>query len=99
MKRVMISVLPIFVVLIALTISASGRPAHQADNSSKPATQQPSSTQADPGEKVFNTNCARCHQPPMALPPRITGTIVMHMRVRARLSRQDERLLLKFLAP
>jgi cytochrome c5 len=51
------------------------------------------------GEQVFMTNCSRCHLPPMSLSPRITGTVLMHMRVRARLSREDEKLLLKYLAP
>jgi cytochrome c5 len=51
------------------------------------------------GEQVFATNCSRCHAAPMSLPPRITGTVVMHMRVRARLSQHDEQLLLKYLAP
>jgi cytochrome c2 len=51
------------------------------------------------GEKVFADNCSRCHQPPMSLPPRITGTILMHMRTRARLSREDEQALLHFMAP
>lgn len=54
---------------------------------------------AKTGEQVFMTNCSRCHVPPMSLPPRITGTVIMHMRVRARLSRDDEKLLLKYLAP
>jgi cytochrome c5 len=53
----------------------------------------------DRGERVFMVNCARCHTPPMTLPPRITGTVVMHMRVRERLSRSDEQSLLKYLAP
>ena len=35
----------------------------------------------------------------MSIPQRVTGTIIMHMRVRARLSRQDEQLLLKYMAP
>jgi cytochrome c5 len=51
------------------------------------------------GELIFQQNCARCHQPPMSLSPRITGTVVMHMRVRARLSRDQERELLRYLAP
>ena len=56
--------------------------------------------QAQPtGDSVFQANCGRCHMPPMVLSPRITGTVVMHMRTRARLSRQDEQLLLKYLAP
>jgi cytochrome c5 len=51
------------------------------------------------GEQVFMTNCSRCHVPPMSLSPRITETVLMHMRVRARLSQEDETLLLKYLAP
>jgi cytochrome c5 len=51
------------------------------------------------GEQVFAQNCSRCHMPPMSIPPRITGTIVMHMRTRARLSREDEKALLAFMAP
>jgi cytochrome c5 len=58
-----------------------------------------SSPQADVGERVFAANCSRCHQAPMGLPPRMTGTVIMHMRTRARLSREDEKLLLRFLAP
>jgi hypothetical protein len=51
------------------------------------------------GERVFMANCSRCHVPPMSITPRTTGTIIMHMRVRARLSRRDEQLLLKYMAP
>jgi cytochrome c5 len=51
------------------------------------------------GEQVFAQNCGRCHQPPSTLAPRITGTVIMHMRTRARLSANDEKLLLKYLAP
>jgi cytochrome c5 len=50
------------------------------------------------GEKIFQQNCARCHIPPMILNPRITGTVIDHMRVRARLSRKEQKLLLKYLA-
>lgn len=51
------------------------------------------------GEEVFMQNCSRCHKPPMTISPRTTGTVVMHMRVRAKLSRQDEQALLRYLAP
>lgn len=63
----------------------------------KPATSQAS--KAKSGEQVFNDNCARCHMPPMVIGPRITGTIIMHMRTRARLSQKDQERLLKYLAP
>jgi cytochrome c5 len=53
----------------------------------------------DRGERAFNANCFRCHQAPESLNPRITGTVVRHMRVRANLSAQDERDILRFLNP
>jgi mono/diheme cytochrome c family protein len=51
------------------------------------------------GERAFTANCSRCHMPPMTIPPRITGTVLMHMRVRARLSREDQQAILKFMTP
>lgn len=51
------------------------------------------------GERVFKQNCSRCHEAPQSFPPQISGTIVRHMRVRASLSAQDEKALLKFLNP
>lgn len=51
------------------------------------------------GERVFKQNCSRCHEAPQGFPAQISGTIVRHMRVRASLSAQDERALLKFLNP
>jgi cytochrome c5 len=51
------------------------------------------------GEKKFEQNCNRCHNAPQELPRRITGTVLLHMRVRASLSEADERAILHFLAP
>lgn len=51
------------------------------------------------GERVFQQNCARCHTAPESFSPRISGTIVRHMRVRASLSQHDEKELLKYLNP
>jgi len=64
-------------------------------------TAQPAHTavQQDPGDRVYQANCARCHSAPEELSPRIAPTIVMHMRVRANLSAKDQQLLLKYLAP
>jgi hypothetical protein len=53
----------------------------------------------DPGEQAFKANCSRCHNPPETLNPRITGTVIRHMRVRANLSAADEREILKYLNP
>lgn len=62
---------------------------HASDNGSQSAKPN--------GEDVFNANCGRCHAPPMTLSPRVTGTVLMHMRTRARLSTQDEQALLKYM--
>jgi cytochrome c5 len=64
--------------------------------------QQPAATKLDEsaeGEKRFRTNCGRCHHPPEDLSPREARAVVRQMRVRAMLSAEDERLILKFLAP
>ena len=55
--------------------------------------------QEDPGGRIFKANCGRCHSAPEGLPPRISGTVLMHMRVRANLSAKDQEALLKYLAP
>jgi len=89
-------------VLLLLSSLAFANAALQTEQSSpnKGQSKSSSSQNAQPtGEEVFKTNCGRCHVPPMVIPSRITGTVIMHMRTRARLSRQDEQLLLKYLAP
>ncbi len=49
------------------------------------------------GEKRFRTNCGRCHQSPHKLSPRMMGTAVRHMRVRANITEDDMRLILEFI--
>jgi cytochrome c5 len=77
----------------------AGPPRQGADSGRQTSSRAVSAAPENPGERVFAVNCSRCHQAPMSLPPRITGTVIMHMRTRARLSAQDQRLLLKYLAP
>jgi mono/diheme cytochrome c family protein len=49
------------------------------------------------GEKRFRTNCGRCHQPPHKFPPRVMATAIRHMRVRAMITDEDMRLILKYM--
>ena len=56
-------------------------------------------SQAGDGAKKFDENCSRCHNAPEGFSPRISGTIVRHMRVRASLSKKDTEAILKFLNP
>ncbi len=67
---------------------------HQPDTATQVHTVKP-----DKGQQVFNRNCSRCHNAPEGFSPRISGTIAMHMRVRANLSDADYRALLRFLNP
>ena len=59
----------------------------------------PAETGQQEGQRVFAENCSRCHNAPQGFSPRIAGTISRHMRVRANLSAEDERALLRFLNP
>jgi len=87
--------------LLAQTQSASSaKPTKQSGK--KTATQSPAVATAaaqDPGERKFQENCSRCHSAPEQISPRIAGTVLRHMRVRASLSAQDERDILRYLAP
>jgi cytochrome c5 len=53
----------------------------------------------DDGQKIFDQNCSRCHNAPMGFSPRISGTVVRHMRVRAGLSEKDAQALMRFFNP
>jgi mono/diheme cytochrome c family protein len=59
----------------------------------------PSASESNRGERVFKQNCSRCHNPPQGIPPRITGSTLLHMRVRASLSAADEKAVLRFMHP
>lgn len=58
-----------------------------------------SKTPEDEGQHIFETQCSRCHNAPEGFSPRISGTIVRHMRVRASLSQREEQVLLHFFNP
>jgi hypothetical protein len=49
------------------------------------------------GEQRFHANCGRCHAVPQKFPPRMMGTILRHMRVRATITEQDRRLILFYM--
>ena len=70
----------------------------QGSRQQSTATRANNNTHSE-GQRVFEQNCARCHTPPEGFSPRISGTIALHMRVRASLSEQDYQELLRFLNP
>ncbi len=92
--------------LIALTAAPLLPPvmAQQDQSPATPASKKPTVAQAAPqqeddGQRIFEQNCSRCHNAPEGFSPRISGTIVRHMRVRASLSKHDEEELLHFFNP
>ena len=50
------------------------------------------------GEKRFRANCGRCHAAPPKFAPRMTATIVRHMRVRATLTDEDMHLIIRYMS-
>jgi mono/diheme cytochrome c family protein len=89
--------------LIALTAAPLLPPVMMQDQPQQ-ATQKTTTAKApqqneEEGERIFQQNCSRCHNAPEGFSPRITGTIVRHMRVRASLSKHDEEELLHFFNP
>ena len=49
------------------------------------------------GEQRFRANCGRCHNAPQKFPPRMMATILRHMRVRATITNEDQRLILFYM--
>ena len=87
-----------FVLMAALIpVLAQTSPPDPSRKAKETRAAQPGSAQVERGQEVFEQNCSRCHNPPRAIPPQITGTILRHMRVRASLSATDEKALLRFM--
>jgi mono/diheme cytochrome c family protein len=95
------SALPLAIFLLGslLAWAQASSSSQNAGHAVSPPAQHTMPTATDRGERAFRANCGRCHNPPEQLSPRITGTVLRHMRERALLSPQDERDILKFLAP
>ncbi len=104
-RRIFLAGVQILIVGVMLLAGSSagqqgGKPASaQATSSAKPAATGAPDDQSwqVEGEKRFHANCGRCHQSPHKFPPRMVMTIERHMRVRATLSDEDMRLIVRYL--
>lgn len=74
---------------------APPQPTPQAQQA-RQSTKSEQSERAE-GEQRFRENCGRCHQPPHKFPPRVMAAAIRHMRVRAMLTEEDMRLILKYM--
>jgi cytochrome c5 len=105
MERQIAMKIPICISFCVLLLSAV-QAFSQTESTNSPAqTHQqakgnmvPGAKQRD-GQQVFEQNCSRCHNAPQGFSPRISGTVTRHMRVRAGLSSEDEKAILRFLNP
>lgn len=94
-QRSIMIVVGCFVLMFCTLVAGQNKP----QTTSPPNAQANATSPTAQGEKLFRTNCGRCHNPPESLSPREVRAVVRHMRVRAVLTDEDERLILKFLAP
>jgi cytochrome c5 len=83
----------------ALSVAAQNPPAQQKSGIAAKAATKKAPNESAEGGKRFETHCGRCHVPPEALSPREVKAVLRHMRVRANLTEEDQRLILKYLAP
>ncbi len=85
--------------LLFCTLATAQQKQDKPQAASSVHAQMNAASQSAQGEKLFRTNCGRCHNPPESLSPREVRAVVRHMRVRAVLTDEQERLIVKFLAP
>ena len=98
--KIKFAIVPMLILAVALlSIKASPRPTGDKNATAAPGDR---STQDDTlrlqGEKRFRANCGRCHVAPPKFAPRMSATIVRHMRVRAMITEEDARLILRYMS-
>lgn len=100
LERIMLG-LPLLAAMLAIggsaAIGQAGDQQQKTTNKASPKTAH--AMRGDRGQQVFEQNCARCHNAPEGFSSSISGTVAMHMRVRARLSDADYKALRRFLNP
>ena len=87
----------LFALACVSSISA-GAPAAKKNASAVPIVQSSDAdTMRIQGEQRFRANCGRCHAAPQKFPPRMMATVLRHMRVRATITAEDQRLILFYM--
>jgi cytochrome c5 len=89
----------VLVSVLTVTAQQNSAPASQQSASSGKQKRTVQAQNENEGERIFQEHCSRCHAAPEGFSPRISGTIVRHMRVRASLSQHEEEELLHYFNP
>ncbi len=90
----------IFAGLLALGMLSTitwARPGDKDTPTSKSVVRETDEDMRLEGEKRFRANCGRCHQAPHKFPPRMMLTVERHMRVRALITEEDLRLIVRYM--
>jgi cytochrome c5 len=97
LSRAVVYLLSCFALTFCTVVLVQAQAAKSGKGGQQPVKK--AAARQNPGERKFQENCGRCHTAPEQLSPRIAGTVVRHMRVRASLSAETERDILRYLAP
>ncbi|HET9838189.1 MAG TPA: cytochrome c [Candidatus Angelobacter sp.] len=99
-SRISAALLTMGTLLALASVTWAGTAPKNTKDSSAPAASSGSTQDENlhlEGEKRFRSNCARCHLAPPKFAPRMMSTIVRHMRVRANITDEDMRLVLRYM--
>jgi len=99
LKRLLIAVIVLLAFPVLSAEAFQTQPAAPMVGKKQAPDVHASQHSGDNGEHIFQQRCSRCHNAPEGFSPRISGTIVRHMRVRASLSRYEEEELLRYFNP
>jgi cytochrome c5 len=91
-----------FITVVLFSLALVSAVFARSNSASKEATPAPVVREQDAamrieGEKRFHANCGRCHAAPQKFPPRVMATVLRHMRVRATVTEEDQRLILFYM--
>lgn len=86
----------LWILVMAGTVFAGSRSGKDA-NPAPVVQSTDANTMRIEGEKRYHANCGRCHAAPQKFPPRMMGTVLRHMRVRALITDEDRKMILFYM--
>ena len=86
----------VFSSIVPRVLARSGEPKKDAIAVAATRTSNADSMRVQ-GEQRFRANCGRCHAAPQKFPSRMMATVLRHMRVRATITAEDQRLILFYM--
>ena len=90
--------IPVLLFVLTLALTAFAGSSNKKEGAAAPVVRvTDADTMRVQGEQRFRANCGRCHAAPQKFPPRVMGTVVRHMRVRAQITDEDMRLILFYM--